>query len=239
MKFLLLILLIAELLTPQPQDFSNTFQTRQLIVVTTDNWKTTQGKLSFYELDTENKWKPVLKDIAVMLGRNGMAWGEGLQSADLNKGKLKQEGDGKSPAGIFKLTRLFSYSNMETHMDHIVADSTLFCVDDANSAYYNQLVSTPEISKDWNSAEEMRRTDHQYKFGVVVAYNTEPVKRNSGSCIFLHIWKGPINTTSGCTSMIESNLLIIMNALNKKKNPVLVQMPAKEYGQLKKNYTLP
>jgi len=239
MKYLLSILLIAGFLTPQQEDFSKTFQTRQLIVVTSDDWNTTHGQLSFYEHDLKGTWKPVLKDIAVMLGRNGMAWGAGLQPADLNTGTLKHEGDGKSPAGIFKLTRLFSYGEMEARMDHIVADSTLFCVDDMNSAYYNQLVNTRDIGKDWNSAEEMRRTDHQYKFGVVVAYNTESVKKGAGSCIFLHIWKSPANTTSGCTSMTESNLLSIMQALDKNKNPVLVQMPAKEYCQLKKVYALP
>lgn len=239
MKYFLLILATSGFLNPQQQDFSSLFQTQQLIIVTSDNWSTTQGQLSFYELGVENKWKPVLKDIPVMLGRTGMAWGAGLQPADLNTGTLKHEGDGKSPAGIFKLTRLFSYGEMEARMDHIVADSTLFCVDDMNSAYYNQLVNTRDIGKDWNSAEEMRRTDHQYKFGVLVAYNTESVKKGAGSCIFLHIWRSPTNSTSGCTSMTESNLLTIMQALDKKKNPILVQMPVKKYNQLKKIYTLP
>jgi L,D-peptidoglycan transpeptidase YkuD (ErfK/YbiS/YcfS/YnhG family) len=124
-------------------------------------------------------------------------------------------------------------------MDYIKADSTLYCVDDVNSVYYNQLVNTTDIERDWNSAEEMRRKDHQYKFGVVVAYNTERVKKGAGSCIFLHIWESPANTTSGCTSMTESNLLTIMQALDKNKNPVLVQMPIKEYNQLKKIYALP
>jgi L,D-peptidoglycan transpeptidase YkuD (ErfK/YbiS/YcfS/YnhG family) len=174
-----------------------------------------------------------------MLGRTGMAWGAGLHPTNLNTGTLKQEGDGKSPAGIFKLTRLFGYGEMESRMDYVQADSTLYCVDDVNSAYYNQLVNTRNIKKDWSSAEDMRRTDHQYKFGVVVAYNTEEVKKGAGSCIFLHIWRSPTNSTSGCTSMTESNLLTIMQALDKKKNPVLVQMPIKEYNQLKKIYTLP
>lgn len=239
MKYVLLILGISGFLNPQPQDFSSLFQTQQLIVVTSDDWSTTQGRLSFYELNAENKWKPVLKDIAVMLGRTGMAWGAGLHPTSLNTGTLKQEGDGKSPAGIFKLTRLFGYGEMESRMDYVQADSTLYCVDDVNSAYYNQLVNTRNIDKAWSSAEDMRRTDHQYKFGVVVAYNTEGVKKGAGSCIFLHIWRSPTNSTSGCTSMTESNLLTIMHALDKKKNPVLVQMPNKEYNQLKKIYTLP
>lgn len=239
MKYLLSILLIVGFITPQQEDFSKTFQTRQLIVVTSDDWNTTHGQLSFYELNAENKWKPVLKDIPVMLGHASLAWGAGLQPADLNTGTLKHEGDGKSPAGIFRLTRVFSYGEMESRTDHVQADSTLYCVDDVNSIYYNQLVSTRNVDKDWSSAEEMRRTDHQYKFGVVVAYNTEGIKKGAGSCIFLHIWKSPTNSTSGCTSMTESNLLTIIQALDKKKNPILVQIPVKEYSQLKKICTLP
>lgn len=121
MKYILLILGISGFLNPQQHDFSRLFQTQQLIVVTSDTWSTTQGRLSFYELNAENKWRPVLKDILVMLGRTGMAWGAGLQPANLNTGTLKHEGDGKSPAGIFKLTRLFSYGEMESRMDHAQA----------------------------------------------------------------------------------------------------------------------
>jgi L,D-peptidoglycan transpeptidase YkuD (ErfK/YbiS/YcfS/YnhG family) len=236
---LLIALCIGGVLHAQVKDFGKEFQTKQLIIVTAPSWNSIHGTLSFYEADGENKWIAVLQNVSVTLGRTGMAWGKGLQPAHLNIGTLKHEGDGKSPAGIFMLTTLFSYGEMKSKMDHIIADSTLYCVDDVNSAYYNQLVNTRNISKDWNSAEDMKRKDVLYKAGVVVAYNTNPVRKGDGSCIFLHIWKSSDDSTSGCTAMTESNLQMIIQALDKKKNPVLVQMPVAEYAHMKKNYILP
>lgn len=241
MKFHALIIAVCSSVFSMAQikDFGKEFQTKQLIVVTASSWNSVQGTLSFYELNAQNKWTAVLKDISVTLGRTGLAWGKGLHSDLLNTGRLKQEGDGKSPAGIFKLTTLFSYGEMESNMNHIQSDSTLYCVDDVNSAHYNQLVSTKHISKDWNSAEDMRRNDVLYKFGVVVAYNTDPVRKGDGSCIFLHVWKSANDATAGCTAMTESNLLMLIEALDKKNNPILIQLPDAEYAQLKKLYKLP
>lgn len=241
MKYIVFILalIVFSKLEAQLADFDKVFQTQQLVIVISADWNTTKGTLSFYESDARQQWKMLLKDVPIMLGRNGMAWGTGLQPSSLNTGELKREGDGKSPAGIFRLTSLFSYGELESSMPHTKVDSTWYCVDDANSEYYNKIVSTSTVSKDWNSAEDMKRKDHQYKFGVVVAYNTEPVRKSAGSCIFIHIWKSPGETTSGCTSMTEANLLMLIHSLKKAKNPTLVQMPITEYNALKKLYKLP
>jgi L,D-peptidoglycan transpeptidase YkuD (ErfK/YbiS/YcfS/YnhG family) len=240
LKYLsILFVIFCNPLFGQPADFTKEFQTQQIIIVTATDKNSTQGALSLYEADANRQWKMVMKDVPIMLGRNGMAWGSGLHPATLNTGELKREGDGKSPAGIYRLNSLFSYGQLESSMPHTQVDSTWYCVDDVNSDYYNRVVTINEVSKDWNSAEDMKRKDHQYKFGVVVAYNTEPVRKSAGSCIFLHIWKSPGETTSGCTSMTEANLLMLIHSLDKTKNPTLVQMPLNEYNQLKKLYKLP
>jgi D-alanyl-D-alanine dipeptidase len=236
---LLIILFGSTLAKEQIKDIGDEFQSQQLIVVTTPSWNSIRGTLSFYELNNQNKWTPRLKEVAITVGRSGMAWGKGLHPPHLNTGILKHEGDGKSPAGIFKLTSLFSYGEIESRMDHLQSDSTSYCVDDVNSVYYNQLVNSKNTDKDWTSAEDMKREDVLYKFGVVVAYNTDPIRKGDGSCIFLHIWKSSSDATAGCTAMTESNLLMIIQALDKKKNPILVQMPEKEYAQLKSIYRLP
>jgi D-alanyl-D-alanine dipeptidase len=226
MKYLLLVLALgySGFSNAQAKDFGKEFQTQQLIVVTAPAWNSTQGTLSFCQLDAQNKWSSIMPQVSVTLGRKGMAWGNGLQSDQFNTGVLKHEGDGKSPAGIFKLTTLFRFGEMESNMNHIQTDSTWYCIDDANSAYYNHLVTTETVSRDWNSAEDMKRNDVLYKFGVVVAYNTDPVQSGDGSCIFLHIWRSSNDATVGCTAMTESNLLMLIQALDKKKNPLVLQM---------------
>jgi D-alanyl-D-alanine dipeptidase len=78
-----------------------------------------------------------------------------------------------------------------------------------------------------------------YKFGIFVDYNVKPAIPNMGSCIFMHIWGGSTEPTAGCTAMKESDILKLIGFLDKKKNPILVQVPESEYSKLKGMYKLP
>ena len=47
-----------------------------------------------------------------MFGKNGLAWGKGIaDNLDQRDGPVKHEGDGKAPAGIFKLGTAFGYDS--------------------------------------------------------------------------------------------------------------------------------
>jgi L,D-peptidoglycan transpeptidase YkuD (ErfK/YbiS/YcfS/YnhG family) len=67
----------------------------------------------------------------------------------------------------------------------------------------------------------------------------KPAIPNMGSCIFMHIWSGSNKPTAGCTAMKESDILKLIDFLDKKKNPILVQVPQSEYSKLKGMYKLP
>jgi len=92
---------------------------------------------------------------------------------------------------------------------------------------------------DWKSSEKMLAIGQQYELGVFVAYNTFPVEKGRGSCIFLHIWKDAASGTAGCTAMERRNLERIVPWLSPKKNPYLVQMPEKIYESRRKAWKLP
>lgn len=233
-----LYLFISFSFNEQPINLNSRFNTGQLIVVTTDSWNKIEGKMSVYEYKG-NRWMPVFTEIPIVTGRSGMAWGKGLHKAELNKGKLKKEGDGNSPAGIFHLSGLFGYEDIRSEMNSLKVDDRTFCVDDSKSAYYNQIVKSDTVKKDWNSAETMRMKSDVYKFGIFVDYNVKPAIPNMGSCIFMHIWSGSNKPTAGCTAMKESDILKLIDFLDKRKNPILVQMPQSEYSKLKGMYKLP
>jgi L,D-peptidoglycan transpeptidase YkuD (ErfK/YbiS/YcfS/YnhG family) len=222
----------------QSVDFNTRFNTSQLIVVTTESWNKIEGKMSVYEFKG-NDWEPVFTEIPIVTGRSGMAWGKGLHKAELNKVKLKKEGDGNSPAGIFQLSGLFGYEDIRSEMNSLKVDNRTFCVDDSKSKYYNQIVKSDTVKKDWNSAETMRMKSDVYKFGIFVDYNVKPAIPNMGSCIFMHIWGGSTEPTAGCTAMKESDILKLIGFLDKRKNPILVQVPQSEYAKLKGIYKLP
>lgn len=239
MNFIIsLYLLILSFYYQQPIDLGTKFHTRQLVVVTTDSWNNIEGRMSVYE-HKGNYWEPVFTQIPIVTGRSGMAWGKGLHKEELNRGKLKKEGDGNSPAGIFQLSGLFGYEDIISKMSSLKVDIKTFCVDDSKSAYYNQIVTIDTVKKDWTSAETMRMKSDVYKFGIFVDYNVKPAIPTMGSCIFMHIWSGNTEPTAGCTAMKESDILKLIGFLDKKKNPILVQVPQSEYNKLKVVYKLP
>lgn len=231
-------------------------QTKQLIVVTTPDWNAVSGTLQRYERASNNApWRPVGASIPIVVGRNGLAWGRGLhgepQTLARGNDPLKREGDGKAPAGAFKLTAAFGYAPpaqaRRIKLPYLHAREAVQCVDDAQSAYYNQVVDRAQIkTPDWQSHEEMRRKDELYRWGVVVEHNAGSVSNQrskaqprGGSCIFLHIWSGAGRGTAGCTAMEAQLMEEVLYWLDPQKQPVLVQLPEREFARLQEAWKLP
>jgi L,D-peptidoglycan transpeptidase YkuD (ErfK/YbiS/YcfS/YnhG family) len=241
---LFLVVPVVPVLSPA-QVIDPTALSRQLVVVTADGWDAPRGELWCFERDTLGAaWEAIGPAAPVNIGRAGLAWGAGLQGSSLPEGPRKREGDGKSPAGVFRLGRVFGYAPADSArfvaMPYVVADSTCECVDDTNSVYYNSLVEPRWVrEKDWHSSEHMGKSGIAYRWGVIIDYNTSPRIPGEGSCIFLHVSEGPDVPTTGCTAVEESRLLAIIAWLDPRKNPVIVQMPAAEYARLRAGWALP
>ncbi|HEX9250765.1 MAG TPA: hypothetical protein VF870_00910, partial [Ignavibacteriaceae bacterium] len=114
------------------------------------------------------------------------------------------------------------------------------CIDDINSAYYNTIVSRDKIEKvDWQSSEKMFFADIWYEQGIIVEQNTNPVVDGAGSCIFLHNWSTPNETTAGCTEMEPARLKEIIYWLDSSANPVLVQLTKQLFIEYQQSWELP
>lgn len=198
-------------------------KTEQLIVVTTKDWSTSSGTMQRYEHHHEG-WKKVGKAIDIKLGRNGLGWGIGLHNIPKDAKILKKEGDGKSPAGIFKLNQAFGYGPFTMDYPYEVYSETDHCVDDVNSKYYNKIVDSTKIDRDYKSHEVMKFPKNYYKYGIVVDHNGitdgSTSKKGAGSCIFIHIKS---ISTAGCTVMSESEIKDVLRWLDPKANPLLIQ----------------
>ncbi|SEE74698.1 M15 family metallopeptidase [Pseudomonas migulae] len=209
----------------------------QLIVVTSKNWDDIQGTAQRYERDGKT-FRKSGNAFAVVLGKNGMAWGKGLSSVEPGEGPVKREGDGKTPAGVFTLGTAFGYDNTaETKLPYLALTPAIECVDDSHSARYNELVDGSKIAKDWNSAERMR-SEEGYRKGIVIEHNT-PASPASGSCIFFHIWRSPTSPTAGCTAMDQADISHLFDWLDPRQSPLLVQMPEAQYEHLRERWNLP
>ncbi|GIT97759.1 L,D-transpeptidase [Sulfurovum sp. TSL1] len=197
-------------------------QTKQLLVVTTKNWSASTGTLQRYELH-DTSWQKVGNKIDIKLGRNGLGWGIGLHEVPKDAQIIKKEGDGKAPAGIFKLKQAFGYAPFDTEYPYEVYKKTDHCVDDVNSKYYNKIVDSTKVNVDYKSKEHMKFPKDYYKYGIVVDHNHIDEKgavKGAGSCIFIHIKDVP---TAGCTVMKESEIQEIIKWLDADKNPLLLQ----------------
>jgi len=195
--------------------------TKQLIVVSTQNWSTPNGTLQRYE--KTDAWHKVGKAIEIKLGRNGLGWGIGLHSIPINAKYIKKEGDGKAPAGIFSLKQAFGYFPFVVDYPYEVYKATDHCVDDVNSKLYNKIVDSNKVNIDYKNKEHMRFPKNYYKYGIVVNHNhidEAGAIKGAGSCIFIHIKKVP---TAGCTVMREEEMKEIIEWLDVKSNPLFVQ----------------
>lgn len=214
---------------------------QQLVVVTTPNWTSTTGTMQRFERGAQSpEWRPLASAVPVVVGRTGLAWGIGFEYG-IPADPKKREGDGKAPAGIFPLDTAFGFAPRGSlvKLPYVRLLPTTDCVDDTASAHYNTVVDRAAVDRvDWSSAEHMREVA-QYKTGVIVGYNASPPVRGRGSCIFLHIWNGPDSHTAGCTAFDESKLQEVINWLDPKKRPLLVQLTAADYARLRDRWSLP
>jgi D-alanyl-D-alanine dipeptidase len=218
--------------------------TRQLIVVRSSAWNAVTGTLQRFERTQDGSaWKEVGGAASVNVGRSGMAWGRGLQTGE-QPGPVKKEGDQKSPAGAFLLGPAFGYHESLPHgakqYPYVHVRRGISCIEDSKSKYYNQVIDPSAITHaDWSARDEMLRADGLFRWGVIVEQNAKDTVRGAGSCVFLHIWKGPGKGTAGCTAMPGEIIEETLRWLDPSDRPVLVQLPDSEYARLRGPWALP
>ena len=183
-------------------------KTTQAIIVTVKDKKNFKASLNAWQ-KVEGAWQEILPLMPVVIGRKGLASAE-----------KKREGDGKTPDGLYPLTRAFGYEKeIKTKIKYKQVDGDDLWVDDAESSQYNQWIKAPTEAK---SFERLKRDDDLYKYAVVIEYNTQPIVAGRGSAIFMHIWRGPEKATAGCVAIEETNIKKILAWLDSSQYPVII-----------------
>jgi D-alanyl-D-alanine dipeptidase len=142
----------------------------------------------------------------------------------------KTEGDGKSPAGVFALGSAFgtadSLPGEARGFPYLQTQATTYCVEDVRSGFYNQIIDAHDVTRtSWEKWSELRRRDGLFDWGVVVRQNAPDTQKGAGSCVFLHVWRGPRVPTSGCTAMARDRIAAVLRWLDPAAQPLLVQLP--------------
>lgn len=197
----------------------------QLVVVVSEELNATTAVMQRYE--KRGEWEKIGEEVPVTLGRNGLGYA-------MDKGPLKNEGDGRSPLGVFAITSTFGYEREGVgRMPYLYADGGLICIDDAGDERYNTIVKLDGEKP--RSFEWMRREDGVYRYGAVIGYNGSGEK-GRGSCIFIHLNHPDKRPTSGCTAMDEAPLVELLRWLEPEKKPRILQIPKSECVNYKKEF---
>src|SRR5690606_5045209 len=174
------------------------------------DWNSSTVTLSTYE-KRGGKWVKVSGPWQGRLGKNGLVWGLGIHPVPQGA-KVKREGDGRAPAGVFYIGGAWGYdANIRRHPKLFYRQVTPrdLWVEDPKSPNYNRhLILDHEPATEWEKKQQMRQNDYPHSLKLFIAHNAPPkVSPGQGSAIFFHIWRGGgSKPTAGCTTMDEANL---------------------------------
>lgn len=213
----------------------------QLAVSIAPDWDSPSGKLQLFEREGSG-WKAASPPFRVLYGKNGLAWGRGIQGLN-EPGIQKTERDKRAPAGIFKIGTIYTYDPAlpagASYPFHTITDADAW-IDDPNLPHYNQhVVIDAKNPPPWFEKQKMRLNDPPHRWLIEIRHNADPPVPNAGSAIFFHIQRGPDRSSAGCTVMQEASIVRIIQWLRKEKNPHYVLLPREEYLRRWKAWGLP
>jgi L,D-peptidoglycan transpeptidase YkuD (ErfK/YbiS/YcfS/YnhG family) len=83
--------------------------------------------------------------------------------------------------------------------------------DDPKSKFYNKQIKLPSRY----SYEKLYRKDRIYDIIISLDYNTNPIIKNKGSAIFLHVAKKNYKPTAGCIALKKEDLIHLLSVIKK------------------------
>ena len=129
-------------------------------------------------------------------------------------GYKKIEGDLITPIGLYKikyiLYRKDRVRKLQSKLRKIAIEKNMGWCDDSKSKKYNQLIYLPFKF----SYEKLFKKENIYDIILVLNYNMNPIKKNKGSAIFIHIAKKNNKKTEGCVAISKAKLLKILKRIS-------------------------
>ena len=125
----------------------------------------------------------------------------------------KKEGDFITPKGTFKIREIFyrkdRVQNLITKIKKTVIRKNMGWCDDPKSKKYNKLIYFPFKYR----AEKLYRSENIYDIILVLNFNMNPVKKNKGSAIFIHVAKKGFQPTQGCIALNKFELIKLVKSI--------------------------
>jgi len=115
--------------------------------------------------------------------------------------KDKTEGDAKTPLGTYPFRHLYYRADRipkpNCFLPTTVIERDMGWCDDSSDLAYNLPVILPYKA----SAESLLRDDNVYNIVMTIGHNDNPVIKDKGSAIFIHIARDDFSYTMGCIAL--------------------------------------
>ena len=128
-------------------------------------------------------------------------------------GYKRKEGDQITPKGQFKIKYILYRKDrvkISTKLKKKVIKKNMGWCNDPNSNQYNKLVKLPFF----HNHEKLFKKENIYDIILVLDYNMNPIIKNKGSAIFIHIAKNNFKKTEGCVAIKKVNLIKLLRIIN-------------------------
>ena len=136
-------------------------------------------------------------------------------------GNKRLEGDQITPKGTYKIVKIYfrkdRLKKIFSKFKLIEIKKNMGWCDDPKSKKYNQLIKLPSKY----SHEKLHRKNNIYDLILVLNYNMNPIIKNKGSAIFIHITNKKFRNTEGCIAIEKRNLVRLVKIINKKTQVII------------------
>ena len=137
-------------------------------------------------------------------------------------GKKKKEGDFITPLGNYRIKKVFfrkdRLKNLKTKIQKFEINKNMGWCNDPLSSSYNKLIKYP-----FNfSSEKLYRNDNIYDIIIVINYNINPIIKNKGSAIFIHIAKKNYKKTEGCVAIKKRDMKKLLKMISNSTKILIV-----------------
>ena len=161
----------------------------------------------------------------ILINKKYITFGKFKAKCSIGKGGInnkRKEGDLVTPKGRYKikfiLYRKDRVKKVQSKIKRIVIKKNMGWCDDPRSKKYNQLINLPSIFKH----EKLFRQDNTYDIILVLNFNMNPVLKNKGSAIFIHIARKNFKKTEGCIAIKKVYLLKIIKEI-KSSTKIMIE----------------
>lgn len=133
----------------------------------------------------------------------------------------KKEGDFATPKGIFKLGLLYYREDRikikRCKIKKKKINKEMGWCNDSRSKKYNKEIKFPFRY----NAEKLYKKNNSYDLFINIKYNSSPVLKEKGSCIFLHLKNKIRTTTAGCIAISKKDFFKILPLIEKKTKIII------------------